>query len=84
MLIDDVIIHLKCPDCEGAVKKYISELVCNQCSRHYKIYEGICIDFISLRKFKRVGKTDIEKRSIDIYNKLFDEKFVWKQNPTPW
>ena len=84
MLVDDFINFLRCPDCKSDVERLNFNLHCTNCGREYHIYGKICIDMLPSQKFIRSGKTEIEKRSIEIYNKLFDEPFIQKQEPKPW
>lgn len=84
MNVYDYINLLCCPDCSGELQKEANSLACRECRRVYKVYEGICVDFIPKQKFCRAPENPFEEEKIVWYNKLFDEPFVWKENPLPW
>lgn len=84
MLVDNFINFLMCPDCKSDLERFDFNLHCTNCGREYHIYDEICIDILPSQKFVRSGKTEVEKRSIEIYNKLFNEPFIQKQEPKPW
>ena len=84
MKINDIIQLLVCPDCGAELKKNSDDIQCISCGRVFEILHNNCINLLPSKKFIRTGKTEVEKRSIEIYNKLFDEPFTWKENPLPW
>lgn len=80
----DFLEHFSCPDCGSDVMKHESDLLCIECNRCFKVYNGICVDFIPKNKTVRKCETDLEERAFKVYGKLFDETFAWKENPKPW
>jgi len=80
MLVDDFINFLRCLDCKSDVERLNFNLHCTNCGIEYHIYDEICIDMLPSQKFIRSGKTEIEKRSIEIYNKLFDDHLYKSRN----
>lgn len=84
MLVDDFIGFLRCPDCKSDVERLNCVLHCKGCGREYQIYDEICINMLPSSKFNRSGGTELERRSIEVYNRLFDEPFIEKKDPKPW
>jgi len=85
MTVFDFINNLCCPDDRGDLHPKGSELECERCGRIFEVgFEGICANLLPSKKFERKADSFIEKRSVEIYSRLFDEPFVKKQNPTPW
>jgi len=84
MKINDIVQLLVCPDCRLELKKIGNTVQCMYCGRVFNLFHNICINLLASKKSVREGKTELEKKSIEIYNKLFDEPFTWKENPQPW
>lgn len=84
MDINDIIPLLVCPDCRGEIQKNRSNIQCLSCGRYFEKFYNNCVNLLPSQRSVWRGETEIEKKSIYIYNKLFDEPFIWKENPTPW
>jgi len=84
MTIYDFIDSLCCPDCKANIEIDGENLICMDCKRTFRVYYGICADMLPSKKSRRSAKTELERKSFTVYNKLFDEPFTWKDNPSPW
>ena len=74
---------LACPDCGRGVSRD-DKVRCPGCKRTFETLDGICVDLMPAVKFERLRGGVVENRSIDCYNRLFDEPFRRVGDPSPW
>lgn len=82
--IDHLLQFLVCPDCKGELENRLENARCTSCGRVFEIFRNTLINILPSKKFVREGKSFVEKRSIEVYDKLFDEPMIWKDDPEPW
>lgn len=82
--IDFLLRFLICPDCSSELQKRVDYAQCLSCGRMYEIFNNNLINILPSHKFKREGGSYVERRSIEIYNRLFKEPWTMKEDPLPW
>lgn len=75
---------LVCPDCHGELSHSSGAVHCIGCGKEFQVFGGAGIEILPSEKVHRTGTSFVAKRSIEVYERLFEEAIGPNTNPAPW